>query len=51
MFHSEVFVVRDYAEKLTAIKRKTQNYSTLDTRKIYTKRKNIAEGYIRCLTV
>lgn len=51
MFHSKVFVVRDYAEKITAIKRKTQNYSTLGTRKSYTERKNIAEGYIRCLAV
>lgn len=35
MFHSKVFVVRDYAEKLTAIKGKTQNCSTMDTRKSY----------------
>lgn len=51
MFHSKVFVVRDYAEKLTAIKRKSQNYSTLRARKSYSRRKNTAEGYIRCLTV
>lgn len=35
----KVFVVRDYAEKIAAKKRKTQNYSTLDTWKSYTKRK------------
>lgn len=52
MFHSKVFVVRDYAEKLTAIKGKTQNYSTLYTRSCYTKRKKkIEEGYIRCLAL
>jgi len=38
MFHSKVFVVRDYAEKLTAIKGKARNCSTMDTRKSYGKR-------------
>lgn len=41
MFHSKVFVVRDYAEKLTAIKGKTQNCSTMDARKSYRARRGV----------
>lgn len=52
MFHSKVFVVRDSTEKLTAVKGKTQNYSTLGTRKSYIERKKKeTEGYIRCLAL
>jgi len=57
MFHSKVFVVRDYAENPTAVKGKTQNYCTLDTRKSYSKskkkrrKKKIGKGYIRCLAL